>query len=208
MGENSKEIITGGGSNSAGVNGVAGSNSSASTVPGPSAASTNPLAASLSGIQGYNNSMDPNAALMMTNAAAAIAAVAAQAVQHMAAQQQQQKPRSSAVGGASGFPSSLFAAALQGNRNSFLSNTTSTHPALLVAAANAGQHSSVPGIGTSRISGHDGAASVASSLLRPSGPGISQHSSVAASSMTTPAMLTNMQTWTLEQLGKRVALSY
>jgi hypothetical protein len=185
--------------------GVWGSNGNATSTSTAVPTSNNHISASLAGSnQGYNHSMDPNAALMMTNAAAAIAAVAAQAVQQIAAHHQQQ-PNNAAA--------SLIAGLLQGNRNPLLSNHSSTshipshHAALLAAAAaNAGHHTTPQGIGASRIASGRGdiaVSSTASSLLRPSGQVLSQHSTATStSSLTTPAMLANMQTWTLNKLGK------
>jgi hypothetical protein len=156
---------------------------------------TSPLAA-LTGTQGYH-SVDAGAALMMTNAAAAIAAVAASAVQQMT----QAKPPASASGSsAASLPSALYAA-LQSNLNPLIPVASAApqvapshhHAALLAAVANAGgvPGPTIPG----SISGHDAAAA----MLRPSTTSALSHSSSALAS---PALLSTMQSWTAEQLGK------
>jgi hypothetical protein len=204
VGENNNEGRTAGAVHNEVNCGVGSSNGNATTTS-TDVPTNNHLSSTLAGSnQGYNHSMDPNAALMITNAAAAIAAVAAQAVHQIAAHQQQQ-PNSAA--------SSLFAGLLQGNRNPLLSNHPSTshipshHAALLAAAAaSAGHYAIAQGIGASRIApgrGDNAVSSTAPSLLRPSGQVLSQHSTATStSSLTTPVMLANMQTWTLDKLGK------
>jgi len=167
---------------------------------------TNSLAATLGGSHGHSS--DPSA-LMMSNAAATIAAVAAQAVQQIASQQHQlpvSTPHSTPFSAAS-----LFAA-LQGNRNALMPGPQSapevaapvaSHAALMAAVANATKQSNLSGIGP--LSGHDSTSTVASSMLHPSSRAVlPQHSS--ANAFTTPAMISTMQSWTVEQLENHVSL--
>ena len=164
------------------------------------------LAAMAAGSNGFTP-MDHSAAFMMSNAAATIAAVAASAVQQIT----QAKTPSAATGTpapggpTAALPSSLYHAALQGNRNALIPGTSQaqavppvTHAALLTALANAGQTGAVQGIPSPpSVPGHTDAASAASSLLRPNAPVLSQ----PTSSLASPALLSDMQSWTLEQLG-------
>jgi hypothetical protein len=148
---------------------------------------------------------DHNAAFMMSNAAATIAAVAASAVQQMT----QAKVPPGTTGGNTGGPSaslpaSLYHAALHGNRNLLMPGTTGgqqiPHAALLAALANANQTAAaVQAIPTPQPApGHtEAATAIASSLLRPNAPVLSQPTSTLAS----PALLSDMQSWKLEQLG-------
>lgn len=172
----------------------------ASFAPPPSAALspgfTSNLAA-LTGSQGYP-SVDHGAALMMTNAAAAIAAVAASAVQQM---NQSNVAAQSAVGAsAASLPSALYAA-LQSNRHPLIPgasappqvNPSHHHAALLAAVANAGGVK-VPSI-TGSVSGHDAAAA----LMRPSTASVLSHT---PSALTSSSLLSNLQSWTKEQIGK------
>jgi len=153
--------------------------------------------------------VDHSAAFMMSNAAATIAAVAASAVQQMT---QAKAPPGTAVtaagGTSSALPPALYHAALQGNRNSSLlpagsSSQVPPHTALLNALANAGagQSSSVQSITSPpSVPGHVGAS--VSSLLRPNAPVLSQSTSTLAS----PALLSDMQSWCVERLDQHITL--
>jgi hypothetical protein len=152
--------------------------------------------------------VDHNAAFMMSNAAATIAAVAASAVQQMT---QAKGPPGSTGGNAGGpsanLPASLYHAALHGNRNALMPGGTGgqqvqpvPHAALLTALANANQTAAaVQAIPAPQPApGHSEAATAnASSLLRPNAPVLSQPTSKLAS----PALLSDMQAWKLDQLG-------
>jgi len=164
------------------------------------------LAAMAAGSNAYAP-MDHSAAFMMSNAAATIAAVAASAVQQMT----QAKAAPTATGApapggqAATLPSSLYHAALQGNRNPLIPGTSAaqtvqpvTHAALLTALANASQ----TGASQTVPSHVDTNAVAASSLLRPNAPVLSQPTTTLAS----PALLSDMQTWSLEQLDTHIAL--
>ncbi len=151
--------------------------------------------------------VDHNAAFMMSNAAATIAAVAASAVQQMTqAKAQPGTTATSTPGGPATLPASLFHAALQqhSNRNPLISGATSAppvpavpHAALLTALANAGQTAAVPTIATSSSAPGHADAATANSLLRPNAPVLSQ----PTTTLTSPALLSDMQSWSLEQLG-------
>eukprot|EP00536_Pseudo-nitzschia_multiseries_P012848 jgi/Psemu1/290540/fgenesh1_pg.512_\ len=164
------------------------------------------LAAMAAGSNAYSP-MDHGAAFMMSNAAATIAAVAASAVQQMT--QAKANPATTGAPAQGGPPtalsSSLYHAALQGNRNQLISGTTTaptvppvTHAALLTALANASQTSAPPSV----PSHTDAAAAAASSLLRPNAPVLSQPTTTLAS----PALLSDMQSWSLEQLDTHIGL--
>jgi hypothetical protein len=176
---------------------------------------SNPLAALVAAHhqpQGYP-SLDSNTALLMSNAAATIGAVAAQAMKQMAAQQQQQQHINSLSN--TGFPASLYAA-LQGshhNHNPLVSATSSvapapaslppsSHAALLAALAGSGQQQSAL---TGLLS--TGSPDTTAGLLLSSSAMVPQPTSSSSSAntdaMTSPALLSNMQSWTLEQLGKK-----
>jgi hypothetical protein len=73
------------------------------------------------------------------------------------------------------------------------------HAALLTALANAGQTAAVRAIPQPPSApGHkEAAAATASSLLRPNAPVLSQPTSTLAS----PALLSDMQSWSLKRLG-------
>mmetsp|Transcript_26931 Transcript_26931/g.59145 ORF Transcript_26931/g.59145 Transcript_26931/m.59145 type:complete len:811 (+) Transcript_26931:211-2643(+) len=178
------------------------------------------LAAMAAGSNAYT-SMDHSAAFMMSNAAATIAAVAASAVQQMT--QAKAPPTTGGTpapgGPPTALPSSLYHAALQGNRNALIPGTSQaqavppvTHAALLTALANASQSGAVQGTCISQgisspqsVPGHTdaaAAAAAASSLLRPNAPVLSQPTTTLAS----PALLSDMQSWSLEQLDTHVAL--
>ena len=177
----------------------------------PPATTTGITASHLAAMAASSNNyapVDHNAAFMMSNAAATIAAVAASAVQQMT---QVKAPQATTGTNASGGPSatlptSLYHAALHSNRNALLPGATGPppvtpvpHAALLTALANAGQTAAVQAIPSpSSVPGHSEAgASTTSSLLRPNAPVLSQPTSTLAS----PALLSDMQSWSLEQLG-------
>eukprot|EP00535_Pseudo-nitzschia_heimii_P005890 CAMPEP_0197176704 /NCGR_PEP_ID=MMETSP1423-20130617/2536_1 /TAXON_ID=476441 /ORGANISM="Pseudo-nitzschia heimii, Strain UNC1101" /LENGTH=806 /DNA_ID=CAMNT_0042626111 /DNA_START=179 /DNA_END=2599 /DNA_ORIENTATION=+ len=179
------------------------------TTPGITASHLAAMAAS------SNNytPVDHNAAFMMSNAAATIAAVAASAVQQMT---QVKAPQATAgtntTGGPSAtLPTSLYHAALHSNRNALISGPTGPspvtsvpHAALLTALANAGQTAAVQSIPPpSSALGHtEAGAATASTLLRPNAPVLSQPTSTLAS----PALLSDMQSWSLNQLDQHIAL--
>ena len=155
------------------------------------------LAAMAAGSHTYTP-VDHSAAFMMSNAAATIAAVAASAVQQMT--QVNAPPSTTATGEPStALAHSFYHAALQGNRNSLFSGTTAAgqqvppvpHAALLTALANARQPAALQAIPPAP--GH--AEATASSLLRPNAPVLSQPTSTLAS----PALLSDMQSWNLKQ---------
>ena len=165
------------------------------------------LAAMAAGSNNYAP-VDHNAAFMMSNAAATIAAVAASAVQQMT--QAKAPPGSTGTTNAGGpsatLPTSLYHAALHGNRNPLITGTAGgqqvqpvPHAALLTALANAGQPAGVQTIPSPPSApGHtDATTGTTSSLLRPNAPVLSQPTSTLAS----PALLSDMQSWSLEQLG-------
>ena len=148
--------------------------------------------------------VDHNAAFMMSNAAATIAAVAASAVQQMA---QAKTPAAAATTAAGGppptLPTSLYHAALHGGRNPLVPGAGGaqpvppvSHAAILTALANAGQTAPIQTI-PAPPTATDPAVATATSLLRPNAPVLSQPTSTLAS----PALLSDMQSWTLEQLG-------
>mmetsp|Transcript_41652 Transcript_41652/g.42456 ORF Transcript_41652/g.42456 Transcript_41652/m.42456 type:complete len:800 (+) Transcript_41652:114-2513(+) len=182
------------------------------TVTSTSGINTSHLAAMAAGSHTYAP-VDHSAAFMMSNAAATIAAVAASAVQQMT---QAKVPPGTAVATAAGgtssaMPPALYHAALQGNRNTLLPVGSSSsqhatvppHAALLTALANAGagQPSSIQSITSPpSVPGHVGAS--VSSLLRPNAPVLSQSTSTLAS----PALLSDMQSWTLERLDQHIVL--
>jgi len=182
------------------------------TVTSTSGINASHLAAMAAGSHTYAP-VDHTAAFMMSNAAATIAAVAASAVQQMT---QAKVPPGTGVataadGTSSALPPALYHAALQGNRNSLLSVGSSSsqqvtvppHAALLTALANvgAGQPSSVQSITSPpSVPGHVGAS--VSSLLRPNAPVLSQ----STSTLTSPALLSDMQSWNLERLDQHIAL--
>ncbi len=175
----------------------------------PATAAPGITASHLAAMAGSNYApVDHNAAFMMSNAAATIAAVAASAVQQMT--QAKAPPGTAAAstpGGAATLPTSLYHAALQHtNRNPLIPGAAAAQPvpavphaALLTALANAGQTAAVPTIATSATApGHaEAAAATATSLLRPNAPVLSQ----PTSTLTSPALLSDMQSWSLEQLG-------
>lgn len=152
--------------------------------------------------------VDHNAAFMMSNAAATIAAVAASAVQQMT---QAKAPPGTASSNAAGgppptLPASLYHAALHGNRNPLISGTTAaqqvqpvSHAALLTALANAGQAAAVQTIPSPAAAPvhTEASAATSTSLLRPNAPVLSQ----PTSSLASPALLSDMQSWSLKQLG-------
>lgn len=162
--------------------------------------------------------VDRSTAFMMSNAAATIAAVAASAVQQMT----QATPASgstgttaAATGGgtASGLSPALYHAALQqGNRNPLLPGSSSssqqqvpTSAALLAALANAGaagQHTASIQAITSTPSVPAHVKPTTASVLRPNAPVLSQPTSTLAS----PALLSDMQSWNLRQLDHHIAL--
>jgi PAS domain-containing protein len=157
--------------------------------------------------------VDHNAAFMMSNAAATIAAVAASAVQQITQVKAPQATTGTNTPGgpSSTLPTSLYHAALHSNRNALIAGATGPQPvtqvphaALLTALANAGQTAAVQTIPSpSSAPGHTEAASAtASSLLRPNAPVLSQPASTLAS----PALLSDMQSWSLEQLDQHIAL--
>jgi hypothetical protein len=174
---------------------------------------SNPLAAALVAAhhqpQGYP-SLDSNTALLMSNAAATIGAVAAQAMKQMAAQQQQQQHVNPTPN--TGFPASLYAA-LQGSHNIPLVSATSSvttapvslpqssHAALLAALAASGQQQSAL-TGLLSPGSHDTTAALLRSNNTTEPQPTSSSSAANAVALTTPALLSNMQSWTLEQLGK------
>jgi hypothetical protein len=155
-------------------------------------------------------SLASNAALLMNNAAATIGAVAAQAMKQMAAQQQQYvNPPSN-----NGFPASLYAA-LQGSHNVPLVSATpsitsapaslppSSHAALLAALAGSGQQPSALATLLSRVK-HDSTEGElrSSSAIEPQPTSSSSTTTTVA--LTSPALMSNMQSWTFEQLGKYI----
>lgn len=183
----------------------------------PSSATTSGITAShLAAMAASSNNyapVDHNAAFMMSNAAATIAAVAASAVQQMT----QAKGPPGSIGGNAGGPSanlpaSLYHAALHGNRNALMPGGTVgqqvqpvTHAALLTALANANQTATaVQAIPAPQpASGHTEAATAnASSLLRPNALVLSQPTSTLAST----ALLSDMQSWKLDQLDQHITL--
>jgi len=157
--------------------------------------------------------VDRNAAFMMSNAAATIAAVAASAVQQMA---QAKAPPGTASSNTAGgppltLPASLYHAALHGNRNPLISGTTAaqqvqpvSHAALLTALANAGQTAAVQTIPSPAAAPvhTEASAATSTSLLRPNAPVLSQ----PTSSLASPALLSDMQSWSLKQLDQHIAL--
>jgi len=169
-------------------------------------------ASQLAAIAANSNSyapVDHNAAFMMSNAAATIAAVAASAVQQITqAKASPGNTGTSAPGGPSAsLPTSLYHAALHGNRSPLIPGATGAqqvppvpHAALLTALANAGQTAAVQTISaTPTTAGHtEAATATTSSLLCPNAPVLSQPTSTLAS----PALLSDMQSWSLEHLGK------
>jgi len=174
------------------------------TTPGITASHLAAMAAS------SNNytPVDHNAAFMMSNAAATIAAVAASAVQQMTqVKAPQVTTGTNTTGGPSAtLPTSLYHAALHSNRNALISGPTGPspvtpvpHAALLTALANAGQTAAVQSIPppSSAPGLTEAGAATASTLLRPNAPVLSQPTSTLAS----PALLSDMQSWSLEQLG-------
>lgn len=163
------------------------------------------LAAMAAGQNAYTN-VDHSAAFMMSNAAATLAAVAASAVQHMT-QASAPQPAPGAPGAPSAtLSSSLYHAALQGNRNALMQGGSASqqvssvpHAALLTALANAGQQAAVQSIPSPpAVPGHsDAATAAASSMLRPNPPVLSQ----PTTNLTSPALLSDMHCWSVEQLG-------
>jgi len=157
--------------------------------------------------------VDHSAAFMMSNAAATIAAVAASAVQQIT---QAKAPQGTAgtntiAGPSTSLPTSLYHAALHGNRNALIPGTTGSppvqqvpHAALLTALANAGQTAAVQAIPSppSALGHSEAGAAIAPSLLRPNAPVLSQPTSTLAS----PALLSDMQSWTLERLDQHIVL--
>jgi len=194
---------------------------SVSTVPPhrhhpPPATTAGITASHLAAMAASSNNYTPvdhNAAFMMSNAAATIAAVAASAVQQMT---QAKVPTgttgTNTTGGPSAtLPTSLYHAALHGNRNSLIPGATGAqqvppvpHVALLAALANAGKTAAVQAIPSPPSApGHtEAATATASSLLRPNAPVLSQPTSTLAS----PALLSDMQSWSLDQLDQHIAL--
>jgi PAS domain-containing protein len=169
------------------------------------------LAAIAAGSHNYPPVDHHNAAFMISNAAATIAAVATSAVQQMT---QAKAPCGTGLTEArrasSVLTPPLYHAALQqGNHNSLISRATGAqqvqpHAALLTALANAGQPSSVQAIAsTPSVPGHTESTTTASSVLRPSAPVLSQQ---PTSSLASPALLSDMQSWNLEQLDQRIAI--
>jgi hypothetical protein len=159
----------------------------------------NPLAAALVAAhqqpQGYP-SLDSNTALLMSNAAATIGAVAAQAMQQMAAQQQQNLNTPSNTG----FPGSLYTA-IQGSHNVPLVSTQSSHAALLAALTGSGQQKSVlTGLLSAGTNDTTGGFLRSSNAMEPQPT--SSASAASTISLTSPGLLSNMQSWTMEQLGK------
>ena len=178
----------------------------------PTAATSGITASHLAAMAASSNGyapVDHNAAFMMSNAAATIAAVAASAVQQMTQANTAPGPAgaSTAGGPAATLPTSLYHAALHGNRNSLLPAAAGAqqvpavpHAALLTALANAGQTAAVQAAIPPQPSapGHtEAATATATSLLRPNAPVLSQPTSTLAS----PALLSDMQSWSLKQLG-------
>jgi PAS domain-containing protein len=182
----------------------------------PSATTSGITASHLAAMAASSNNyapVDHNAAFMMSNAAATIAAVAASAVQQMTqAKTTSGTTGTTSTGGPSAtLPTSLYHAALHGNRNALIPGAAGAqqvqpvpHAALLTALANAGQTATVQAIPSPQSApGHtEAATSTTSSLLRPNAPVLSQPSSTLAS----PALLSDMQSWSLEQLDQHIAL--
>jgi len=180
----------------------------------PSATTSGITASHLAAMAASSNNyapVDHNAAFMMSNAAATIAAVAASAVQQMT--QAKTTPcitgTTTARRPSATLPTSLYHAALHGNRNALIPGGAQQvppvpHAALLTALANAGQTATVQAIPSPQSApGHiEAATSTTSSLLRPNALVLSQPSSTLAS----PALLSDMQSWCLEQLDQHIAL--
>lgn len=180
----------------------------------PSATTSGITASHLAAMAASSNNyapVDHNAAFMMSNAAATIAAVAASAVQQMTqAKTTPGMTGTTTTGGRSAtLPTSLYHAALHGNRNALIPGGAQQvpsvpHVALLTALANAGQTATVQTIPSPQSApGHtEAATSTTSSLLRPNALVLSQPSSTLAS----PGLLSDMQSWRLEQLDQHIAL--
>ena len=187
-------------SESAGVPGAVPNQPVVAAASAPS--TSNPIAASLAGVQ---QQVDPNAALMMTNAAAVttLAAVAAQTMKQMTGQQQQ-PPKVAAAGTApsTDAAASLFAA-LQGARNPLFTAAPAAQVApsqAALLAALTGQPAQPQHALAGLFQGQDAAAA----LLR-SGNGLLSPPAAASRALTSPASLSNMHTWTAEQLGKFIS---
>jgi hypothetical protein len=153
--------------------------------------------------------MDPNV-MMMSSAAATIAAVAASAVHQMT---QGKNGQSGANGGSTSLVPPALVAALQGARGNQLvpahsAVNTAVHPhvAALLGAAACGQLQMQNSVGAAHVpSQRHQALSPADSpsTLHPS-TAAAAHAAAAFTSGSMPnVLLPSMQTWNLEQLGKK-----